>query len=112
MEGCRGPDRHIAGLRCASSRAHHDVGGLPAWMSMKLVDPLRELFKEKIRKVDKAPGTARCLTPHFLDVIAVKCSVLLWPVGRSGWIFNSAFAGERLCTTRRFVGLARRVYLQ
>ena len=31
------------------SRSHHNVGGLPARMNMKLVEPLRELFKDEVR---------------------------------------------------------------
>ncbi|MEO7773429.1 MAG: glutamine-hydrolyzing GMP synthase [Steroidobacteraceae bacterium] len=32
-------------------KSHHNVGGLPAHMKMKLVEPLRELFKDEVRKV-------------------------------------------------------------
>src|SRR6202008_1079889 len=30
-------------------KSHHNVGGLPARMNMKLVEPLRELFKDEVR---------------------------------------------------------------
>ena len=32
-------------------KSHHNVGGLPARMNMKLVEPLRELFKDEVRKL-------------------------------------------------------------
>jgi GMP synthase (glutamine-hydrolysing) len=32
-------------------KSHHNVGGLPADMRMKLVEPLRELFKDEVRKI-------------------------------------------------------------
>ena len=32
--------------------SHHNVGSLPARMNMKLVEPLRELFKDKVRDLD------------------------------------------------------------
>jgi GMP synthase (glutamine-hydrolysing) len=32
-------------------KSHHNVGGLPERMSLKLVEPLRELFKDEVRKL-------------------------------------------------------------
>jgi GMP synthase (glutamine-hydrolysing) len=32
-------------------KSHHNVGGLPAHMRLKLVEPLRELFKDEVRRV-------------------------------------------------------------
>ncbi len=32
-------------------KSHHNVGGLPERMNMKLVEPLRELFKDEVRKI-------------------------------------------------------------
>jgi GMP synthase (glutamine-hydrolysing) len=32
-------------------KSHHNVGGLPARMKMKLVEPVRELFKDEVRKL-------------------------------------------------------------
>src|SRR5690606_21805110 len=32
-------------------KSHHNVGGLPAHMRMKLVEPLRELFKGEVRRI-------------------------------------------------------------
>lgn len=32
-------------------KSHHNVGGLPEYMQLKLVEPLRELFKDEVRKI-------------------------------------------------------------
>ena len=37
-------------------KSHHNVGGLPARMRMKLVEPLRELFKDEVRAVGRKLG--------------------------------------------------------
>ncbi len=37
-------------------KSHHNVGGLPERMRMKLVEPLRELFKDEVRQVGRKLG--------------------------------------------------------
>lgn len=37
-------------------KSHHNVGGLPADMQLKLVEPLRELFKDEVRKIGRELG--------------------------------------------------------
>ena len=44
-------------------KSHHNVGGLPARMNMKLVEPLRELFKDEVRALGRELG----LPPAFVD---------------------------------------------
>jgi GMP synthase (glutamine-hydrolysing) len=43
-------------------KSHHNVGGLPAHMKMKLVEPLRELFKDEVRALGRELG----LPPAFV----------------------------------------------
>jgi len=40
----------------ATIKTHHNVGGLPARMKLKLIEPLRELFKDEVRKVGRNLG--------------------------------------------------------
>jgi len=37
-------------------KSHHNVGGLPEHMKLKLIEPLRELFKDEVRRVGEALG--------------------------------------------------------
>ncbi|MBX3019414.1 MAG: glutamine-hydrolyzing GMP synthase [Bdellovibrionaceae bacterium] len=37
-------------------KSHHNVGGLPAKMNLKLVEPVRELFKDEVREIGKRLG--------------------------------------------------------
>jgi GMP synthase (glutamine-hydrolysing) len=37
-------------------KSHHNVGGLPDYMKLKLVEPLRELFKDEVRALGRALG--------------------------------------------------------
>ncbi len=32
-------------------KSHHNVGGLPDWMNFELIEPLREIFKDEVRKL-------------------------------------------------------------
>jgi GMP synthase (glutamine-hydrolysing) len=43
-------------------KSHHNVGGLPERMNMKLVEPLRELFKDEVRVLGQELG----LPPEFI----------------------------------------------
>jgi GMP synthase (glutamine-hydrolysing) len=40
----------------ASIKSHHNVGGLPESLHLKLIEPLRELFKDEVRQVGKELG--------------------------------------------------------
>ena len=40
----------------ATIKSHHNVGGLPEKMNLKLVEPLRELFKDEVRGVGRELG--------------------------------------------------------
>lgn len=44
-------------------KSHHNVGGLPELMKLKVVEPLRNLFKDEVRKVGAALG----LEPEILN---------------------------------------------
>ena len=40
----------------ATIKSHHNVGGLPKEMNLKIVEPLRLLFKDEVRRVGRALG--------------------------------------------------------
>ncbi|MEW5748096.1 MAG: glutamine-hydrolyzing GMP synthase [Candidatus Thermoplasmatota archaeon] len=55
VQGTIAPDwiESGGGLR-DTIKSHHNVGGLPADMHLKLVEPLRDLYKDEVRKVARA----------------------------------------------------------
>ena len=87
----------------ATIKTHHNVGGLPEHMKLKLCEPLRELFKDEVREVGAqlgmphhvlwrhpfpGPGLAiRCLgevTPERLHVLREADAVFLEELRSSG----------------------------
>jgi len=47
---------HSVGGQAASIKLHHNVGGLPAELGFELVEPLRDLFKDEVRRVGEHLG--------------------------------------------------------
>ncbi len=50
----------VAG-HAASIKLHHNVGGLPAKLGFELVEPLRDLFKDEVRRVGEHLGLPRAI---------------------------------------------------
>lgn len=46
----------ISGGPSATIKSHHNVGGLPDYMKLKIVEPLRMIFKDEVRRVGKILG--------------------------------------------------------
>jgi GMP synthase (glutamine-hydrolysing) len=84
-------------------KSHHNVGGLPSRMNMKLVEPLRELFKDEVRALGRelnlpeafvgrhpfpGPGLAiRCpgaVTRDKLDILRLADDVFIEEIRRAG----------------------------
>jgi GMP synthase (glutamine-hydrolysing) len=84
-------------------KSHHNVGGLPERMNMRLVEPLRELFKDEVRKLGRelglpegfvgrhpfpGPGLAiRCpgpITREKLDILRIADEIYLDEIRRAG----------------------------
>lgn len=42
-------------------KSHHNVGGLPAKMKLKLIEPVRELYKDEVRQVAKKIGLPKAM---------------------------------------------------
>ena len=62
MQGTLYPDwiesisPHEKGGKSATIKSHHNVGGLPERMKLKLLEPLRFLFKDEVRKLGEELG--------------------------------------------------------
>lgn len=84
-------------------KSHHNVGGLPARMNMKLVEPLRELFKDEVRALGRelglpdvfvgrhpfpGPGLAiRCpgdITAEKLDILRLADAIYIDEIRKAG----------------------------
>ena len=84
-------------------KSHHNVGGLPERMHMKLVEPLRELFKDEVRALGRelglpeafvgrhpfpGPGLAiRCpgpITRERLDILRLADEIFIEEIRRTG----------------------------
>ena len=46
----------VNGGPSATIKSHHNVGGLPDFMKLKIVEPLRMIFKDEVRRVGASMG--------------------------------------------------------
>ena len=105
LQGTIYPDVIESGSRTRKViKSHHNVGGLPERMNLKLLEPVRELFKDEVRLAGKemglsdeflgrhpfpGPGLAvRVLgevTRDRIDVVRKAQAVLDEEIRRAGW---------------------------
>jgi GMP synthase (glutamine-hydrolysing) len=95
----------------ANIKTHHNVGGLPAELGFELIEPLKDLFKDEVRRLGlelglpetlvyrhpfPGPGLAvRCLgavDASRLTVLRQADAILLDELKRSGWYRQTAQA--------------------
>jgi GMP synthase (glutamine-hydrolysing) len=88
----------------ASIKLHHNVGGLPAELGFELIEPLRDLFKDEVRRMGEhlglpeelvwrhpfpGPGLAvrimEPVTPAALDILRLADAILLDEIRATGW---------------------------
>ena len=50
------------GKTAAVIKSHHNVGGLPKKLGLKLIEPLRELYKDEVRKIGRLLGLPKSIT--------------------------------------------------
>ena len=48
--------KSFSGSKTSKIKSHHNVGGLPKKMNLKLVEPLKEFFKDEVRVLGKSLG--------------------------------------------------------
>ena len=84
-------------------KSHHNVGGLPERMNMKLVEPLRELFKDEVRALGRELGLPEAfvgrhpfpgpglairipgeITPEKLDILRKADAIYLEEIRKAG----------------------------
>ena len=53
--------KSATGSKTSKIKSHHNVGGLPKKMNLKLVEPLREFFKDEVRSLGKSLGLANSI---------------------------------------------------
>jgi GMP synthase (glutamine-hydrolysing) len=97
--------------RAATIKTHHNVGGLPKELGFELIEPLKDLFKDEVRRLGlelglpdemvwrhpfPGPGLAvRCLGPVTaarLETLRQADAVLLEELKQAGWYRKTAQA--------------------
>ena len=51
--------RSSSGSKTSKIKSHHNVGGLPKKMNLKLIEPLKEFFKDEVRVLGKSLGLVK-----------------------------------------------------
>ena len=93
-----------AGFGAQVIKTHHNVGGLPERMNLKLIEPLRLLFKDEVRELGRALGlpdhlvdrhpfpgpglavrTLGAVNPQDLEILRKADAIYIEELRRSGW---------------------------
>jgi len=102
---------HGSGGGAANIKLHHNVGGLPVELGFELVEPLRDLFKDEVRRVGEhlglpdelvwrhpfpGPGLAvriiGAVTPERLALLREADSIIIEEIRAAGWYHKIAQA--------------------
>ena len=79
-------------------KSHHNVGGLPADLQFELVEPLRDCFKDEVRKIGAALGLSDAIVwrqPFPGPGLAIRClGELSWERLESLRAADAIFTGE------------------
>ncbi|MEW6547018.1 MAG: glutamine-hydrolyzing GMP synthase [Bacillota bacterium] len=124
VQGTVYPDVIESGTATAATiKTHHNVGGLPEHMTFKLVEPLRELFKDEVRAVGEALGLPETLvwrhpfpgpglavrivgkvTPEKVAVLRRADAIVIEEIQRAGW-YRRLWQAFAVLTDTRSVGV-------
>jgi GMP synthase (glutamine-hydrolysing) len=104
-------------------KSHHNVGGLPERMNMKLVEPLRELFKDEVRALGRELGLPEAfvgrhpfpgpglairvpgeITPEKLDILRKADAVYLDEIRKAG-LYDAIWQAFAVLLPVRTVGV-------
>jgi len=85
-------------------KSHHNVGGLPETLNLKLIEPLRELFKDEVRELGTALGLPKAMVyrhpfpgpglgvrilgevkKEFADLLRLADAIFIEELINSGW---------------------------
>jgi GMP synthase (glutamine-hydrolysing) len=128
IQGTIAPDWiESGGLGRDTIKSHHNVGGLPKKMKLKLCEPLRELYKHEVREIAKAlglpesisarqpfPGPALAIrvigkvTPEKAEIVRGACAIVeeelenAWKQGKieRPWQYFAALLPVRIVGVR------------
>jgi GMP synthase (glutamine-hydrolysing) len=97
--------------KAVTIKSHHNVGGLPETLHLKLLEPLRELFKDEVRELGLALGLPRELVfrhpfpgpglgvrilgsieKPFIDLLQRADAIFIEELRNSGWYDKTAQA--------------------
>ena len=54
--------RSVTGSKTSKIKSHHNVGGLPKKMNLKLIEPLKDFFKDEVRELGSAVGLVKSIS--------------------------------------------------
>ena len=113
----------VIGGPSVTIKSHHNVGGLPARMNLKLVEPLRELFKDEVRNLGRelglpasmierhpfpGPGLAIRLpgeiTANKIDILRKADMIYLDEIGKAG-LYNDIWQAFAVLLPVKTVGV-------
>ncbi len=123
VQGTLYPDVIESGFgEAAMIKSHHNVGGLPSDMELKLIEPLRQLFKDEVRLLAQelnlpdeivwrhpfpGPGLAIRIigevTKEKLDILREADAIYLDELRKAGW-YRKIWQALAVLTNNRTVG--------
>ncbi|NLN27225.1 MAG: glutamine-hydrolyzing GMP synthase [Firmicutes bacterium] len=123
VQGTVYPDVIESGVGGGLVKSHHNVGGLPERMALELIEPLRYLFKDEVRRLGEALGLPRELvwrhpfpgpglavrvlgevTPERVE-IARRCDAIVTDELRRAGLMDDLWQAFAVLTEARTVGV-------